>query len=152
MCLAPGDVPLAQRRAAIGGQDLVETPVCGRELVIVDEPGAGAVARLDLVEVADAGPGQLAGARPEAHGLGPDPPAAPGVDLVGTVTRIEVGDQAAGVGRQLRRRARRLGRGPGGQLGRAVVGVDEPVDVAAEPQPELQVAVDDAGLSHGGRR
>ena len=31
------------------------------------------------------------------------------------------------------------------QLGRAVVGVDEPVDVAAEPQPQLDVALDDVG-------
>jgi hypothetical protein len=150
--LAPGDVSLAQRGAAIGGQDLVEASVGGGELVVVHERRAGAVARLDLVEIADVRPRQLAGAGPEAHGLGPDPAPAPGIELVGTFARIEVGDQAAGVGGQLSGRARRPGLGPAGELGRAVVGIDEPVDVAAEPQPELQIALDDAGLSHGGRR
>jgi hypothetical protein len=131
---------------------LVEAPVGGSELVVVHEPGAGAVARLDLVEVADVGARQLAGAGPEAHGLGPDPASPPGIELVGAIARIEVGDQATGVRGQLRGPARRLGLGPAGQLGRAVVGIDEPVDVAAEPQPELQVPLDDAGVSHGGRR
>ena len=104
----------------------------GLELVVGHESGTGAVARLDLVEVADVRPRQLAGAGAEAHGLAPNPAPASGIELVGAVARIEVGDQATGLRRQLQAgvaaRPPRVGR-----LGRAVVGVDESVDVAAEP-------------------
>ena len=113
------------------------------ELGLVAAAGPHAVALLDLVGVGDRLAGQLAGRRVQADHLGPQPAAAIGPDAGLTGAAVEVGDEAAGVGDQARPgAASALARHPVGEGGWAVVGVDEAVDVTAEPQPQLEVAID----------
>jgi hypothetical protein len=66
-----------------------------------------------------------------------------GTYLVVAPTRVDIGDQRPGLAGERGRRHQRLGVDPGRQVGRPVVRVDEPVDVASEAQPEQQVASDD---------
>ena len=99
-----------------------------------------AVALLDLVGVREALAREDAGVGAEA------------VDLIrqpATALRVEPGG-ARHVGGERIRLRRQLGGVDGRcgvdgicQLGRTVVGVDEPVDVAPERQPQRQVALDD---------
>jgi len=58
---------------------------------------------------------------------------------------IEIDDEARRVGGQALGGVRWLGRDPLGHRGRAVVGVDEAVDMPAESEPELEVAIDRSG-------
>jgi len=145
--LAPGDVAATQR--AVARQHGVEPAVGGGEVVLGHGGGAGAVALLDLVEVGDRLAGQPAGAGAQSERLGPQPAPAPRVERVGAgagaVAGVEVGHDPSGLGRQLGRGPRRLGADPGRQLGRAVVGVDEAVDVTPQPQPEREVPLDEVG-------
>ena len=134
--LPPGDAALAQRPAP--GQDLVERAVGGREDAPRRPAGAHAVAGARSRRrsaIGDAG--QLA--RRWCGGRRPGPGASGGGGgRRGVVDRhagVEVGEQAAGVGRPASSgadRARPSTRSA--QRRRPVVGVDEPVDVAAEPR------------------
>ncbi len=149
--LAPGDQPLGHRPGT--RQRLGQPGVGGGDLVFEHRGGAHAVTGLHLLDVADGFSRQTSGRGEEPHDLGPQPPAPGGGDeiaggvgcLVEGSTGVERGQQGACLGHQLGRRgwggrggARRRG-------GRAVVGVDQAVDVATERQSEVDVAPDDSG-------
>jgi hypothetical protein len=145
--LLPRDVALGERSAA--RHDLLEGAVCSGEDVLVDEPRGHAVAPLDLLDEGDSDPGEPLGSRPQAGHLGVEPSAS--VRVVGRVVeghpRVEVGEQAAGVVGKGVGPTDRLGGDAVGECGRAVVGVDEAVDVASEAEPELEVALDEVHAS-----
>jgi len=90
---------------------------------------ADAVAAFDLVGVGELLAGEDAGVRAKAEHLVSEPAVA------------DICEQRLGVGRERGRVHERLGVGLLLQLERAVVRVDEPVDVPAEPQAEQEVAL-----------
>ena len=106
----------------------------GLESLLGDALGADAVAALDLVGVLD-----LLAREPAGDGLGADElrpkPGAPAL-----VEAVQALEQRGCVAREVGGVAQLLGLDPLFDLGRPVVGVDKPVDVAAEPQAELEVA------------
>ena len=114
------------------------------EAVLGDQRGPGAVALLHLVEVAHGRPPAWR-AGVEADHLGPDPAAPAGVHLVRPRRRVEVGQQAS-------RRRPAAGRASGSARPPpappsppARSSVHEAVDMAPEPQAQLDVAVDHLG-------
>ena len=136
--------------AAIGLVALVERPVARKQVLellvrlavrrLRSQLRPDAVALLDLVGVREALAREHAGVGAEAVDLIRQPAPALGVEPGGT----------RHVGRECIRLRSQLGgvdRGCGidglGQLGRPVVGVDEPVDVPPERQPQRQIALDD---------
>jgi hypothetical protein len=121
-------VALGQR--AVAGEQLLELLMRLREDRLVGVGRPHAVAPLDLVRVRDGLAGEHAGVCAE-----------PG-DLVAQPAVLELVEQRVGVGDKRRRVDRRLGAGGGGKLGRPVVGVDDPVDMPADPQPQAEVALD----------
>src|SRR5581483_4035336 len=90
-----------------------------------------AVAPLDLVHVGDRLAREHARVRGER------------LDLVGQPAVLQVGEERVGVVGEPGRLDRLLGADALGEGGRAVVGVDEAVDVPAEAQAELEVALGD---------
>ena len=106
----------------------------GLEALLGDALGADAVAAFDLVGVGD-----LLAREPAGDGLGtdelrpePGPPA--------LFEPVQVFEQRGCVAREAGRVAELLGLDPLFDLRRPVVGVDEPFDMATEPQAELEVA------------
>jgi hypothetical protein len=98
--------------------------------------GAHAVARFDLVGVRDGLAGKRACVCVEADHLVVQPAV---FNLV---------EQGGCIDGEHLRIDRLLGVDVGREFGRAVVRVDDAVDVAAEPKPEQEVALDD-GPAHG---
>ena len=99
-----------------------------------------AVALLDLVGVREALAREHAGVGAETVDLIRQPASSLGVELGGA---RHVGGERIRLRRQLGGVDRRCGVGGLCELGRAVVGVDEPVDVLPEREPQRQIALDD---------
>jgi hypothetical protein len=117
-------------------EQLLEPLVRGGEDGFVGVGRPNAVAPLDLVGVRVGLAGQNAGVGAHADHLVAQPAV---VELV--EQRLSLGDERPRLGRRLR--------GDGGrQLRRAVVGVDDPLDVAAELQAEPEVALNCACRHH----
>ena len=109
----------------------------GREDGFVGEGRSHAVAALHLVGVRAGLARQHAGVRAQAD------------DLVAQPAVLELVEQRLGGRHERPRVDRRLGLDGGRQLRRAVVGVDDPVDMAADLQAEPEVALDDSTRSRG---
>ncbi len=90
-------------------------------------------------------PGELAGDGVQPHQLAPQPAPPRRVELVGAGPTVEVDDEAGRAVPQLPDRQHRLGIDPRRQAGGSVVRVDQPVEVAPEPQAELEVPGDGLG-------
>ena len=133
----PGLVTLVERRPR--GQQLVEPAVRLGERGLRHALGPDAVARLDLVEVGDLLAGEDARVGAEPTELVAEPARA---RLVESRVR-QLGQQLVRIGGKRGRRAWLFGLDRSRELGRPVVGVDESVDVAAEPKPERQIPLDD---------
>ena len=103
---------------------------------IVDPRRAHAVTALDLVPVGD----RVAGEHVSVRGAA--------VDLIGEPTVVELGEKRVGVRCELRNADWILSVDLRLQLGRSVVGVDEPFDMLPEPQPEDEVALRHAHRSN----
>ena len=118
--LAPGLIALGKRRRS--WQQLVELAVSRLEHVLGSSSRADAVTALDFVLEGDLLAGQAAGDRLQPHELRVQPA---GLARLSKLRRLrgELGGRLELLGLHLLR-----------QLGRAVVGVHEPVDVAAQPQ------------------
>ena len=130
---SPALVTLGERPAA--GEQLRQPLVRGREDRFVGVGRPHAVAPLDLVGIRAGLARQHAGVRAQADHLVAQPAV---LELVEQL--LCVGDERPGIDRRLRLDSRR-------QLRRAVVGVDDPFDVAAEPQAQPEVALH-SGQNH----
>ena len=136
--------------AAIGLVALVERPVARKQVLellvrlavrrLGSQLRPDAVALLDLVGVREALAREHAGVGAETVDLIRQPASALRVELGGA---RHVGRECIRLRRQLGRVDRRCGVDGLGQLGRSVVGVDEPVDVSPEREPQRQIALDD---------
>ncbi len=137
VALTPGLVALRDRSRAWEG--LVKVAVSSLEGILVRPLRPNAVTALDLVLEGD-----LLAREPACNGLEPDElgaqPAATGLAESVLVERFE---QGGGVTHQGRGLAQLLGLDLLRDLRRPVVGVDEPVDVPAEAQAELEIRRDD---------
>ena len=120
----PGLPPLEER--PFPGQELIELCVHRFVHTRVDELGAHAVAAFDLVDVGDV----IAGKDVRIRGTPTHLVAQPPVREIGE-ERVAVGGELGGVDRP-------LGLDLLLELGRAVVGVDEAVDMTAEPEREQE--------------
>jgi hypothetical protein len=110
------------------------------EVVLRYALGPDAVAALDLVEIGGLRTGEHSCVGAEATELLAEPAGA----LLAQPCVRKLVQEHVGVSRKLRRRSHlllccdRLGK-----FGRPVVGIDEPVHVPAEPQPEGEIALDE---------
>jgi hypothetical protein len=127
--LLPALVPVGQ--SALAGEELLQLCVGRGEDVLVGERRPHAVAALDLVRVRGgiAGEGARVGAQAR--------------DLIAEPAVGDVVEQCLGVVDETARLDRLCGRDRRGQPGRPVVRVDDPVDVAAEPEAQQEVALGD---------
>ena len=133
--VAPGLVALSER--AIAGERLLEDFVDGFEALFRHAFGRDAVAPLDLVDERDLLARKAARDGLETKQLGAQP--VPALFL----EPVEVLDQRGRVAGDVGRREELLGVHALLDLRRAEVRVDETVDVAAEPEAELEVALRD---------
>ena len=139
---APGAVALAQ--GALPRDQLVEAPVRGGELVLGRGVQIDAVAAAHLLRVRHRAPVEPLGDCGETLQLSREPALA-----------LRLAEAAEGAGELPRLIGERSGRGwllalhPLGELRRAVVEVDEAVDVAPEAQREEKVALDDGRTRPG---
>ena len=122
----PARVTLGQRLTA--GQQLRQSVVCACEDGFVGMGRPHAVAPLDLVGVRGGVTRQHAGVGAQAD------------HLVAQPAVLELVEQQLCGGDERRRIDRRLRLDSGRQLRRTVVGVDDPLDVPAELQPQPEIA------------
>src|SRR5262249_47235189 len=146
LCLAPCDETFTERTRP--WQHGIDAMLCVGDLVVIDAGGTDAVALLDFLHEAD----RLAREAPRSHEqtecLPSDPPTPMCVDVVAAVAAVEVRDEAPRVSRELRRIRFRLGSNPLRQLRWPVVGIHETVEQTSEPEPELDVPLDDVEALH----
>ena len=145
--LAPRDVSLPERTHA--RHDLVQQAVCGFELVLGDEAGSYAVTPLDLVDIGDVDAIQLLGGGFEPDELCPQPSAPVRIQRGLTAAAVELGDERSCVRRAARQRAR-VGAAidPTPEIFGSVIGVDDPVDMLAELESELEISIDQRRADH----
>ena len=127
---------IALRERAVTRQRAIDALVRRREVLLGNGIRPNAVAALDLLGPGDRLAGETTRTRLAAEELRAQPGGAP------LVAEVEPFCQRRGLDGQLLRRNERLGLDARGELGRAVVGVDETVDVPPEPQPEQQVPLE----------
>ena len=116
-------------QSPLAGEQLLEPLVRGREHGFVGERRPHAVAALHLV-------GVRAGLACQHAGVGADAD-----HLVAQPAVLELAEQRLGGGDERPRVDQRLVVDRGRQFRRAEVGVDDPLDVAAELQPQPEVAL-----------